>query len=182
MSFSLAEQLRASHVKRWQIVNVSRTQNLAEHHFNVTLIVGQLARHCRDKRLLDPQYALRLMYWSLSHDMVEVRTGDTPTPYKRVLEQVGGPDIIDKSEEVVDPEYIADKRRIAGTPIEMYVEIADLIEAIWFLSDHGIGKSAVAVRAELEASLDRCVQKWRRVFGELDIDFAVCRVSEEIGI
>ena len=182
MSLSLAEQLRASHVKRWQIVNVSRTQNLAEHHFNVTLIVGQLARHCRDKQLLDPQYALRLMHWSLSHDMVEVRTGDTPTPYKRVLRQVGGQDIIDQSEEVVDPGYIADKRRVAGSPIEMYVEIADLIEAIWFLHDHGIGQNALDVQSGLEASLDRCVQKWHGTFEELDIDFAVRRVCEEIGI
>ena len=182
MALTLSEQLRASHVKRWQIVNTVRPQNLAEHHYNVSVIAGALVQRTKDPIYYAPKEMLRLLYWSLTHDIIEVLTGDTPTPYKRVLKQVAGLDVIDKSEEVVDADYIADKNRVAGTTIEMYVELADLIEAIWFLSDHGVGAHAQQVKEGMQRELAKQVIHWQSVFSKFQVREAVEQVCKEIGI
>lgn len=67
--------LRASSVKRWHIVNTLRTQTLAEHTFNVTMMARDV---CRRLNIADMP-AIKI---ALEHDLDEVIFGDIPSPGK----------------------------------------------------------------------------------------------------
>jgi 5'-deoxynucleotidase YfbR-like HD superfamily hydrolase len=182
MSLTTAEQLRACHVRRWHIVQVAREQTLAEHSFAVAVIAGSLAAAVRWPGLLDRPKQLQLLQWSLSHDLIEVRTGDMPTPFKRCLEQVGGPGIVEKAEDVVDREHMGAYRLIKGTEVEVLVKLADQIEAIYFLQDNGIGAHAKQVLDGLRRILAEMVTDIEREYPKLRMREGVREVCQDIGI
>ena len=131
MSLTTAEQLRACHVRRWHIVQTSREQTLAEHSFAVAVIAGTLAAAMHYKGLMHDRLKLALLQHALAHDLIEVRTGDMPTPFKRFLEKAGGAGIVEKAEDLVDSDHSGAMRQVAGTEIETIVKLSDLIEAIY---------------------------------------------------
>lgn len=182
MSLTIHEQLRACHVKRWHIVQTSREQTLAEHSFAVAVIAGSLAAAMRWSDLLHDSGKLKLLQWSLAHDIIEVRTGDMPTPFKRDLEAVGGKGIVDKAEDRVDSETMSAYRKIRGTEIESIVKLADQIEAIFFLQDNGVGMHAKQVLDGLRAHLSEAVGDVERLHPKLAAREAVRRVCNDIGI
>ena len=182
MSLSVAEQLRACHVRRWHIVQTSREQTLAEHSFAVSVIAGSLASHMKWKGLMHPTEALKLLGWALNHDLIEVRTGDVPTPFKKVLRGVGGADIFEKAEDAVDADFGAKYRGIAGTEVEMIVKVADMIESVYFLQDNGVGAHAKAVLTLLRGELGEMVDKYDGEWTELNVRAAARAVCREIGV
>lgn len=182
MSLTTAEQLRACHVRRWHIVQTSREQTLAEHSFAVAVLAGSLAAAMQYKGLMHHTLQLRLLQHSLSHDLIEVRTGDMPTPFKRFLEQVAGPGIVEKAEDLVDSEHMGAMRQVKGSEIETIVKLADMIEAIYFLQDNGVGAHAKVVldglRTNLSAAVnDACVQ-----WPQMRVREGVREVCNDIGI
>lgn len=181
MSLTTAEQLRACHVRRWHIVQTSREQTLAEHSFAVSVIAGSLAAKMRWRGLLHPDKKADLLLWALRHDLIEVLTGDVPTPFKKVLRKVGGEDVFDKAEDEVDKDFGASYRQIAGTEIEMIVKIADMIESIYFLQDNGVGPHAKSVLTLLREDLSRMVDKYDGEWTELTVRAATREVCREIG-
>ena len=76
---TLAEQLRLQVVQRWNIVHTVKTQSVAEHSFNVVLIVREM---CYKIPTIDPLDRKSLMIRALDHDMEEVFTGDLPSTSK----------------------------------------------------------------------------------------------------
>jgi len=182
MSLSIYEQLRACHVKRWHIVQTSREQTLAEHSFAVAVIAGSLAAAMRWPELLHDSGKLKLLQWSLAHDIIEVRTGDMPTPFKRDLEAVGGKGIVEKAEDRVDSDTMGAYRSVKGTDIETIVKLADQIEAIFFLQDNGVGAHAKQVLDGLRAHLSQAVNEAERMHPRLAVRDAVRRVCNDIGI
>ena len=182
MSLTVYEQLRACHVKRWHIVQTSREQTLAEHSFAVAVIAGSLAAAMRWKGLLQDTGKLKLLQWALAHDIIEVRTGDMPTPFKRDLEAVGGKGIVEKAEDRVDADTMAAYRQVRGTDIETIVKLADQIEAIFFLQDNGVGAHAKQVLDGLRAILSDMVNEAERQFPKLSPRESVRRVCNDIGI
>ena len=182
MGLTIYEQLRACHVRRWHIVQTSREQTLAEHSFAVAVIAGSLAAAMRWSDLLHDSGKLKLLQWSLAHDIIEVRTGDMPTPFKRELEAVGGKGIVEKAEDRVDAETMAEYRKIRGTDIETIVKLADQIEAIFFLQDNGVGAHAKQVLDGLRAILSNMVGDAERSHPKLNAREAVRRVCNDIGI
>jgi 5'-deoxynucleotidase len=182
MSLTIYEQLRACHVKRWHIVQTSREQTLAEHSFAVAVIAGSLAAAMRWNGLLQESGKLKLLQWALAHDIIEVRTGDMPTPFKRDLEAVGGKGIVEKAEDRVDADTMAAYRQVRGTDIETIVKLADQIEAIFFLQDNGVGAHAKQVLDGLRAILSDMVNEAERQFPKLSPRESVRRVCNDIGI
>jgi 5'-deoxynucleotidase len=182
MSLTTAEQLRACHVRRWHIVQVAREQTLAEHSFAVAVIAGSLAAAMRWTGLMQNNLQLKLLQWSLSHDIIEVRTGDTPTPFKRVLEQAGGKGVFEKAEDLVDSDYAGAYRQIRGTDIEVIVKLADQIEAIYFLQDNGIGAHAIRVLDGLREILSKMVNDIEKDYPHLNVREGVRKVCQDIEI
>jgi 5'-deoxynucleotidase len=182
MSLSTYEQLRACHVRRWHIVQTTREQTLAEHSFAVSVLAGSLAAKMRWSGLLHPDRKLMLLQYALSHDLIEVRTGDLPTPFKGYLQIAGGADVITKANELVDYEQASVDRMVKGTEVEMFVKIADLVEAIFFLQDNGTGMHAADVLKELLSILVNAVIHFERIWPSMDVAGAVREVCRDIGI
>lgn len=182
MALTTHEQLRACHVKRWHIVQTSREQTLAEHSFAVAVIAGSLAASMRYAGLLHSNLRLQLLQWALSHDIMEVRTGDMPTPFKRALEKVGGKGIVEKAEAEVDNDTTGAWRMVKGTEIETIVKLADQIEAIFFLQDNGVGAHATQVLDGLRTILAEMVNEAEKAWPEMQVRSGVRQVLREIGI
>jgi 5'-deoxynucleotidase len=177
---TLTEQLRAGHVKRWQIVQTSRTQTLAEHSFHVCILAGELALHGKWPGLQVPQQRLELMHWAMFHDLIEVKTGDLASPFKECLRQAGGESIINDAEKIADPDYHARHMRVKGTPIETIVKLADMIEAAYFLQDNGVGIHAKEVLIRIEQSINQLANASVEMHPELSLYFATQIICERI--
>lgn len=182
MSLTTYEQLRLCHVKRWHIVQTMREQTVAEHAFAVSVIAGSLAAAMRWPGLLFKKDKLELLQWSLSHDILEVKTGDTPTPFKRALETIGGGNLFEKVEDYVDHETAGAYRAIKGTEIEMIVKLADQIEAIFFLQDNGYGAHAIEVLDGLRRILSDMTNEYSEKYPNLQIRDAVRKICSDINI
>lgn len=85
---TIRDKLRASSVNRWHTLgNINRTQNIAEHSFNMALLAEDLLRRLYKSigayPSIDELYLV--MRYSLVHDLPEILTGDGPSPYKAFL-------------------------------------------------------------------------------------------------
>ncbi len=177
---TLTEQLRAGHVKRWQIVQTAREQTLAEHSFHVCMLAGELALQAKWPGLQDPTQRLELLHWALFHDLIEVKTGDLASPFKDCLRQAGGETVIENAERIADEDYYARHQRVKGTPIETIVKIADMIEAAYFLQDNGRGSHAASVHMGILTSIRGMANESVEKHPELSIYFATQVVCERI--
>ena len=147
---TLAELLRASHIKRWGIVQHVGTQNIAEHMYRVWTMV----RHLGPKVALHPEEQQKAELLALLHDVPEIRTGDSPTPIKV-------------------PEF---KAHLAEVEREIYPELAELhtscekktldllkfcdtAEAVLFLQVNGVGQHAQSVMLLLEKQMEERLRK-----------------------
>lgn len=174
------EWLRASYTKRWTIINTSRTQTIAEHSFNVAGISIRLAQAMGWNGVMHDSERGHLLSWALGHDIVEVYTGDIPTPFKRALEQNGANML--KAEGLFMKEYEGMARNAQDTVYGMIVKFADLMEAIWFLKDHGIGIHAKKVLSGLYDSLYDMTDEYEKKYPDLKVRFAIRDVSKEMSI
>lgn len=182
MALTTYEQLRASHVKRWHIVQTANSQSLAEHTYNVTVISGSLAAAMQWPGLLHDSERLKLVMWAMNHDLIEVRTGDMPTPFKRALEDAGGKKALVDAEDRIDPDQAGKARLVKGTPIEMIVKLADQIEAIWWLADNGLGQHATEVLDGMRQILSDMVNDFEKRFPDLRVRSAVREVCAQVNI
>jgi 5'-deoxynucleotidase YfbR-like HD superfamily hydrolase len=169
MSLVLADQLRASHVKRWHIVQTARQQTLAEHSFNVAAIAGELAVKMQWVGLMHVSRKLHLLDWALQHDLIEVKTGDMPTPFKDAIRAVGGEKMLEALEDRVDPQQMYHYRQYKGTEEEMIVKLADTIEAVYFLQDNGIGYHARQVLNGLRVNLREMTEAYAEKFKSIRV-------------
>lgn len=153
----IAELLRLSHVKRWGIVNTARVQSVAEHSFNVALIVLAIARKAWPGPEAPPNnlMATTLMTVALLHDAEEVRTGDAPTPYKLRLKDQGAKDALADVKAEILRDLLGE--RMLGVIHEVeddpeggwLLKAADFIESIWFIKIEGQGLHGQKVREYL---------------------------------
>lgn len=174
------EWLRASYTKRWTIVNTSRTQSIAEHSFNVAGIAVRIAAAIEWNGRFHHSDQLDLMSWALMHDIVEIYTGDIPTPFKRALEANGAKMLA--AEEQFLKEYGGMSRRAEGTVYGMIVKFADILEAIWFLKDHGVGNHAKEVLTGLYDTMYDMIDKYEKEYLDLNIRSGTFEVRKEMGL
>lgn len=142
---SLKEKLRTAHVKRWQIVNTTRNQTVAEHSFLVQLIAVEISRlikhsnHRAGPINIEKEHAI--MRWAMWHDMLEVKTGDINTPVKIHLRKVSGGDVVEQIEFSYSAEFEKISKDTSQT-VKDIVKLADYMEALNFLSVEGRGDHA----------------------------------------
>lgn len=133
---TLKQILRASHVRRWNIVATARDQSVAEHIFNVCMIARALC-----KRLdMDDREIIKA---ALEHDLDEVVFGDIPSPMKAKL----------KSDGININSYVGNIMRKLTPFQETILKTADLIDAVHFLQDHAVGSHAEEVCQEVRDRL-----------------------------
>lgn len=174
------EWLRASYTKRWTIINTIKSQSVAEHSFNVIGIAMRIATAIEWNGRFHYTQQLDLISWAMSHDIVEVYTGDMPTPFKRALESHGAK-ILDAEQEFM-PEYGGMCRQAEGTVHGMIVKLADVLEAIWFLKDNGIGKHAKEVLSGLNDAMYEMIDRYEKEYPDLKIRSGLYEVRKEMGL
>lgn len=130
-------------------MRTQRQQTLAEHHYLVTMIARAIMTRISVDEI--PQAdLLALLNYTLLHDTPELLLGDIPTPTKRkLIELLGGADPVAALEEAISPEYRAAKTAISGTYLVRVAKLADLADAIIFLSQEGMGSHASVVHHKL---------------------------------
>lgn len=163
--FTLAERMRTAHVTRWQIINTSRPQSLAEHLYLVRTLAIAFCRAAgfseEDTRLAEQ--------WALEHDVPEVRTGDLATPVKAAMrEAVPHDDPIRRIELNMSDRYAALYNRVKNESpwVRDLVKLADLAEAIAFLDINGCGRHARTARAGLSKAFNNQVREACAMYGD----------------
>jgi 5'-deoxynucleotidase YfbR-like HD superfamily hydrolase len=138
------ELARASHVKRWHIINTTREQNLAEHQYNVTVIGLELY-----KQLIGETASAMFMSALLFHDSSEIRYGDIPTPGKAFIQSYAGKcDLFSSMDEGIMPKlpYVDNEHPgVVDSEHNRIIKLADLIEAAWWIGENGAGAHAASV-------------------------------------
>lgn len=162
----LFHKLRMSEVHRWQIVDCIRSQSIAEHSYRVWV----LAMDLYDFVTTTPHNAFdrdSVSKWALDHDLDEVFTGDIPSTAKDKLEMIS-PGIMHKLKEAVlqntVPGACAEIRGVKESVAYSIVKIADIVEAILFITRYAVSKTeGEAVRAYLEDKLEEaCLEACTR--------------------
>ena len=114
----------AQDVKRWTIVRTIRDQSLAEHTFNVVMISRAIAANLG----IDDT---KIIKYALDHDLDEILTGDIPTPAKDRLK--------------ISTSYDGKSFEECNSQEASIVALADIIEAIAFITDNQVGRHAHVV-------------------------------------
>ncbi|MEN8199178.1 MAG: YfbR-like 5'-deoxynucleotidase [Thermodesulfobacteriota bacterium] len=149
---SLADLARSGHVTRWHSVRTSRDQTLAEHHYMVTRISNRLAKDILGPDL-DDSGLLQIMDYASLHDTPELLMGDLPSPLKRHIEHISGEDDPIRAIEHEIAPWLTEMREAIRRDHPEYlliVKLADIMDALIFISDEGIGKHAKKVVHILE--------------------------------
>ena len=133
---NLRQRLRASHVKRWHIVECTRNQTVAEHSFNVAVLAEEICNIIE----ADDNFKNSVRQYAIHHDIPEIALGDLPTSVKSVF---GHEAIV----EVNNISKVLDPLSAADSPIVYrVVKLADLLDSVIFLAQHGVGTHAKKVR------------------------------------
>lgn len=158
--FSFEEVMRLSNIKRWGIVEMSRTQSVAEHSYNVAMIsamiVDRLPNEVKSSGLREI-----VINWSLVHDLPELVTGDIPTPIKGLIKTS-----LDGAEKDLFPEITAHKESMCKLS-RAICKIADLMEAIQFANKFCIDSRKKEIIDEMKWNLDDVATE------SLDVDTAI---------
>lgn len=132
--------LRAGDTTRWNIVHTSKTSTVAEHQYNVAMLVREIAKRlgCPDSDLVTA---------ALEHDLDEVIMGDIPSPTKEKARKIG-----------IELNDLKIHQQIPLTKEQMEIlKIADIMENAWFVANYGIGRHAKQVSEEMETKLHRAM-------------------------
>lgn len=129
-NMKLNQALRAATVDRWHIVETTRTQNVAEHSYNVALIAVRFAQLLN----LSPAAIGTVAMQAMGHDIHETRDGDVPSTAKKT-------------------------KGLATAKYDRIVQLADKIEAYWFIKDRAIGPHGEAVVRDVYKRMEELVKQ-----------------------
>jgi 5'-deoxynucleotidase YfbR-like HD superfamily hydrolase len=148
--FTLADRLRAKTLERFHVVDMANAGNVAEHSFGVQIIaetllynihlpVGEfvdpvpLGRASDNTPSLEDRYML--MKYAQIHDLPELISGDTPTPFKAYIRshEVNADALMELLEDdalaAASPETIASVRATLNKHVSLYDNIMDKFES-----------------------------------------------------
>ncbi len=157
--YPIANVAHSANVTRWHSVRCLRYPSVAEHSFLVTMYTEYLAS------LIDPEMSaenqLLLVRKSLWHDMAEAVTGDISTPLKRYLEAFfkGQESPLDRLERKLCKPYADLATKTDDTYLAIISKLADVAEAIHFISNEGVGKAAQRIYRERTQAYSQYIRK-----------------------
>jgi 5'-deoxynucleotidase len=151
---NLGDLARSGHITRWHSVRTFREQTLAEHHYMVAMISNKLAKDILGSDINDSE-RLQLLEYALWHDMPEIVMGDISSPCKKRIRQIcqEKENPIDEMENEIAP-WLSKLKNNLRPELSLIVKMGDLIDAILFISQEGIGKHAEIVRKGLEKAFE----------------------------
>jgi hypothetical protein len=135
--------MRISAVKRWHMIDTTRTQTLAEHSANVGLLAFVTAG-CAPAMFFGP--AELALECGILHDIPEVFLGDIPTHTKKWLS--GGE--LELAEASITPRFL---RSTPPQHLKRLIKLCDLADGIRYIRLHGVDTTADHAMRGLEAQL-----------------------------
>ena len=134
---------RFASVKRWHMIDTTKTQSVAEHSANVALLARYIAATAPGVYFGNPA---SVAGYALVHDLEEVFTGDIPTLTKRMLSGVRELEV-----QVMPRVFLTD--HAGPESVAPLVKLCDLADAIRFIRIYGIGAEAAWARQGLEQQM-----------------------------
>ncbi len=138
---ALEAVMRAQAVKRWHMIDTTRSQNLAEHSANVAML-AMLISMTAPIEFFDTYTYVGAV--ALMHDLPEAFTGDIPSHTKKLLHGV------DELEKTVTPKNFTLERR---TSTAMLIKMCDIADGIRFIRLHGVDMTAAHAQEGLEEQI-----------------------------
>jgi 5'-deoxynucleotidase len=189
MKLTLYDFLRAGHVKRWHIVNTVTQQSIAEHSYLVAIIAMHIHRWVQPAGDVEP---METGIYALFHDAPEIRTGDIPTPAKRLLRETERPPTTDFGPAEMDLFERLDFNLLPECPFIpggeaaeisiMCVRMADAIEAAHWIRENGAGRHAEIVAAGCWRRVEDLVHQFHTTQKDADWYGAVNHVMMALGM
>ena len=137
----LESVMRIQAVKRWHMIDTTRTQNLAEHSANVAMLAMLIALNSPIE-FFDTYHYVGAV--ALVHDLPEAFTGDIPSHTKKMLSGVSA------LEKLVTPrDFFLEAR----TSTVMLLKMCDLADGIRFVRLHGVDMTASHAQEGLEEQI-----------------------------
>jgi hypothetical protein len=152
---------RFQSIKRWHMVDTTRTQSIAEHSANVALLAYHISTTCPDGYFGSGEAILAP---ALFHDLPEVFMGDIPTHTKKHLTG------IQQLEDLLTPPEF---KYEASDQVHALVKLCDLADGIRFIERYGVDRVAIfateGLRAQLKIRLTSARANWpEHVFNHVD--------------
>jgi 5'-deoxynucleotidase YfbR-like HD superfamily hydrolase len=135
--------MRLQAVKRWHMIETTRTQTLAEHTANVAILATTIARTAPVMFFQTATVALG----ALVHDLSEAFLGDIPTHTKRLMQDLSS---IEASVLTQAHSQLILK---GGSPESRLLKLCDIIDGIRFIRIHGVDVTAKHAQEGLEEQL-----------------------------
>lgn len=135
--------MRMSAVKRWHMIDTTRTQTLAEHTANVSLLAWLIAQ-TSPMIHFDPG---SLLLGAMVHDLAEAFLGDIPTHSKPLI----GKEAISSAEATVLPVIFQRAVLKPGSPEHELLKLCDIADGIRFIRLHGVDVTARHAQQGLES-------------------------------
>ena len=153
-TLDLSDLARAGHVTRWHSVRTLREQTLAEHHYMVAMIANKLAKNILGANITDSD-RVQLLEYALWHDMPEIIMGDISSPCKRKIQQLcnGQKNPIAELEDEIAP-WLKKIKNNLKPELVVIAKLSDLMDAIIFIAQEGVGRHAETVKNELLKSFE----------------------------
>lgn len=147
--------MRLQAVKRWHMIETSRTQTLAEHSANVALLAWVIARTSPGAFFNSGQVVIS----ALVHDLGESFIGDIPTPTKRLL----GREKVNALELQALPSIFSQGMEISTAENDL-IKICDLVDGIRFIRLNGVDQTGrwakEGLEEQLAAKFDKVGKEW----------------------
>lgn len=163
---TLEQKMRAQGVTRWHIVRTSVKQSLAEHLYGTAMIADTMLMLYARFYLIESasfyrHWRSKIIDRALHHDMLEVLTGDAPSPYKQWCAAMFGRRPPEPSNLMWFEEAYVTAPHAAMTEqlLEALVKLADTVEAYHFIGRYAIDAHGHMVAARLNERLERS-QEW----------------------
>lgn len=143
---------RFQSIKRWHMVDTTRTQSIAEHSANVALLAYHISITAPGGYFGPGESILAP---ALFHDLPEVFCGDIPTHTKKHLTGLK-----ELEERLTPPEF----RYEADEKVHALVKLCDLADGIRFIERYGVDRVAIfatdGLRIQMSGRLLRARAAW----------------------
>lgn len=142
VAIGLEAVTRFQSIKRWHMIDTTRTQSIAEHSANVALLAYHIAVSAPVGYFGS---AAGILLPALVHDLPEVFIGDIPTHSKKYISGVN-----ELEEKLMPFEF----RCEVTDDMALMIKLCDLADGIRFIERYGVDRVAIFATEGLRKQLD----------------------------